>query len=259
MVLHTFGFYKLKNTTTEEEIDVIPDDILTRTSTTRFMIPPGLTKLYWGFAGAGSLGEARLYAPSLETKKYRLRIIPRNIYSVLISGDYGYVFKPNPPVSFAATEEISFYASLTDATTSKTVVGVFTLGPDTLPPLPRGEPFWIRCVGSTTLTAYRWTSVKLTPEVQLEAGTYALISAIGISAGAIAIRFIIPGLVWRPGFPAVAANTEYEGVSVARRIINDLIETEYGRFSHLSIPEVQFLSATADTSEVVYMKLVKVA
>lgn len=259
MVLHTFAFYKYKNTTTEEEIDVVADDILTRTSTTRFMIPAGLNKLYWGFAGASYLGEARLYAPSLETRKYRLRIIPRNTSSDKIIGDYNYVFRPDPPITFTPTEEISFYASITDATSPRNVVGVFTLGPETLPALPRGEPIWVRCTGSTTLSAFKWTSVKLTPEVQLEAGVYALVSAIGISANAIAIRFIIPGLVWRPGFPAVAAVSEYEGVALARRIISSIIETEYGRFGHLSIPEVQFLSASGDTSQIVYMKLVKVA
>ncbi|MEM3961639.1 MAG: hypothetical protein QXQ36_07225 [Sulfolobales archaeon] len=258
MVVHTFGFYKRKTTVVEEEIDVIPDDVLTRTAVTRFMIPPGLTKLLWGFAGGSTLGESRLYTPSLETKKHRLRVIPRNRNSVYPSEDYNYIFIPKPSASFTATEELSFYASVEDATTPKDVVGVFTLSPDALPPIPAGEPVIIRAVGSTTLTPFRWTSVKLTPEVQLEAGTYALISAVGISAGAIAVRFIIPGLVWRPGFPAVSASSEYEGVARARHILDSIIETEYGRFSHLSIPEVQFLSASADATQVVYMKIIKV-
>jgi len=259
MVMHTFAFYKGKTTTTEEEIDVVPDDVLTRTATTRFMIPAGLTKLYWGFAGTNYLGEARLYTPSLETRKYKLRIIPRNIAGYDPSSDYGYIFRPVPPISFVATEELSFYASVTDVTTTRHVVGIFTLGPDTLPPVPSGEPIWVKCTGSTTLTTWRWTSVKLTPEVQLEAGTYALVNAIGISANAIAIRFIIPGLVWRPGFPAIRASDEFSGLSLWRRIKDQVIETDYGRFSHLGLPEVQFLSAAADTSEVVYMKVIKVA
>ncbi|MEM0506806.1 MAG: hypothetical protein QXW58_06090 [Thermosphaera sp.] len=258
MVVHTFAFYKAKNTTTEEEIDVVPDDVLTRTAATRFMIPAGLTKLYWGFAGANTLGEARLYTPSLETRKYRLRIIPKNTTGPEPSSDYGYIFKPDPPINFVATEELSFYASITDATTARHLVGVFTLGPDALPGIPTGEPIWIKCTGSTTLTAYRWTSVKLTPEVQLEAGTYALINAIGISPGAIAIRFIIPGLVWRPGFPSVRASDEHSGLSLWRRLKDQIIETEYGRFSHLGLPEVQFLSSGADTWQVVYLKVVKV-
>lgn len=258
MVVHTFAFYKAKNTTAEEEIDVVPDDVLTRTATTRFMIPAGLTKLYWGFAGASYLGEARLYTPSLETKKYRLRIIPRNTTGHDPSTDYGYIFRPDPPINFVATEELSFYASVTDASATRHVVGVFTLGPDTLPPVPGGEPIWIKCIGSTTLTPWKWTSVKLIPEVQLEAGTYALLNAIGISPGAIAIRFIIPGLVWRPGFPAVKASDEYTGLSLWRHLKDQIIETEYGRFSHLGLPEVQFLSAGADSWQVVYLKVVKV-
>lgn len=258
MVVHTFAFYKRKTTAVEEEIDVVPDDVLTRTAVTRFMIPPGLTKLLWGFSGGSTLGESRLYTPSLETKKYRLRVIPRNRTSVYPSEDFGYIFIPKPSIGFTATEELSFYASVEDVSTPKDVVGVFTLAPDALPSIPDGDPIIIRAVGSTTLTPFRWTSVKLTPEVQLEAGTYALVSAIGISGGAIAVRFIIPGLVWRPGFPAVSAPNEFEGVSRARYILNEIIETEYGRFSHLSVPEVQFLSSSADTFQVVYMKIVKV-
>ncbi|MEM2376820.1 MAG: hypothetical protein QXZ10_04325 [Sulfolobales archaeon] len=259
MVVHTFAYYKSKNTTAEEEIDVVPDDVLTRTAATRFMIPPGMTKLYWGFAGGYYLGEARLYTPSLETRKYKLRIIPKNVENVNISYDYGYVFKPSPPVSFVATEELSYYASITNATAARDVVGVFTIGPDALPPVPPGEPIWVKCTGTTTLVPFRWTSVKLTPEVQLEAGTYALLNAIAISPGAIAVRFIIPGLVWRPGFPAVAAANEYAGLALYRNLKDQVIETEYGRFSHLAIPEAQFLSSSADTSEVVYLKIVKVA
>lgn len=259
MVVHTFAFYKLKNTVAEEEIDVVPDDVLTRTAPTRFMIPPGLTKLLWGFAGGEYLGEARIYTPSLETKKHKLRIIPKNITNVYPSDDKEYVFTPRPPVGFVATEEMSFYASITDATANRNVVGVFTLAPETLPGVPAGEPIWIKCTGSTTLSPFRWTSVKLTPEVQLEAGTYALVNAIGISPGAIAIRFIIPGLVWRPGFPAVNASNEHAGLAKYRNIRNQVFEMEYGRFSHLAIPEVQFLSASADTWEIVYLKIIKVA
>lgn len=259
MVMHTFGYYKSKNTTAEEEIDVIVDDVLTRTAQTRFMIPANLTKIVWGFAGGAYLGDARLLTPSLETKKYRLRIIPRNTTSDKPDTQTNLIFAPSPPVSLTATEELSFLATVTDTTSARDIVGIFTLAPDTLPPTPAGEPIWVRCTGNTTLSAYKWTTVKITPEVQLEAGTYALLKAIGYSANAIAVRFIIPGLVWRPGFPAVSGANEHTALSKADYVLEKIPETDYGRFTHLAIPEVQFLASSADSSEVVYMKLVKVA
>lgn len=259
MVLHTFAYTHSKTTTAEEEIPVVVDDVLTRTATTRFMIPPGMTKLYWGFASGAFLGEARLLTPSLETRKYRLRIIPRNVTNNNPVNSYGLIFKPSPPVSFVATEELSFLASVTDASTARRIVGVFTLGPDSLPPPPAGEPIWIRCVGSTTLTANAWTTVRLTPEVQLEAGVYSLVNAIGYSANAVAVRFIIPGMVWRPGFLAVQGTTEFSALERANWILNFMPEADYGRFSHLALPEAQFLSTASDTSQVVYLKIIKVA
>lgn len=258
MVVHTFAYSKSKNTTTEEEIDVVVDDVLTRTATTRFMVPAGLTKLYWGYASGSYLGDARLLSPSLETRKYRLRIFPRNVTNNNPVNAYGLTFNPSPPISFVATEELSFLCTVTDASSARRIIGVFTLGPDALPPAPAGEPIWIRCVGSTTLTANAWTTVKLTPEVQLEAGVYSLINAVGYSANAVAIRFIIPGLVWRPGFLAVQGTSEHSALERANWILNFMPECDYGRFSHLAIPEVQFLSTAGDTSQVVYMKVVKV-
>ena len=259
MVLHVFAYRKSKTTTTEEEIDVVSDDVLTRTAGTRFMVPAGLTKIYWGFASGAYLGEARLYTPSLETRKYRARIIPRNINDNNPVSSFDLIYLPTPPLSLMATEELSFLATVTDATAARNIIGVFALGPDTLPPKPAGEPIWVRATGSTTLTANTWTTVKITPEVQLEAGTYALINAICYSAGAVACRFIIPGLVWRPGFLAVQGTNEYAGLTKAYWILKYMPEIEYGRFSHLAVPEVQFLSTSADTSEVVYLKVVKVA
>jgi len=223
------------------------------------MIPAGLTKIYFGFVGGPYLGDARLYTPSLETRKYRARIIPRNISDNFPISKPGLIYKPSPPLSLMATEELSFLATVTDASSARNIVGVFALGPDALPPIPAGEPIWVRATGSTTLTAWRWTSVKITPEVQLEAGTYALVNAICYSANAIACRFIIPGLVWRPGVLAIKGSSEYDALQYTSLITKELPEYEMGRFSHLAIPEVQFLSASADSSEVVYLKVVKVA
>ena len=139
------------------------------------------------------------------------------------------------------------------------MVGVFTLGPDALPPVPAGEPLWVRAVGSTTLTPFSWTTVKVTPEIQLEAGTYALLGAVCYSANAIACRLIVPGMVWRPGFLAVSGNNEYAALEKIENIKDSILATEYGRFTHLALPEVQFLASSADSSQVVYLKIVKVS
>lgn len=259
MALHTFAYYMKKGTTAEEEITVVKDDVLTRTTDTRFLVPAGLHTLYWGFAVGNYLGEARLFSPSLETKKYKARIIPRVVDSDLLPLTGNYLYLPKPALKFADMEEISFFASVTDVTAARNVLGVFSLGFDTLPAAPAGEPILVRCVGTTTLTPYQWTSVKITPEVQLEAGTYSVVGMIAYSANALAARLIIPGQVWRPGVPALSGASEYAAMKHVNELFAGLPQFEFGKFSHIALPEVQFLSAAADTSEVVYLKLIKAA
>jgi len=257
MPLHLFGYYENQAAGTTKEITVIPDDVLTRTGDTRFMVPVGLHNIYFGFVGGQSLGDAYIFTPSLETKKFRCRIIPRKVGGVTLDKDDPELYVPSPPLRLVDTEELSFIAQNTDTTSARPVVGIFALGIDTLPPAPAGEPILVRCVGTTTLTPYKWTTVKVTPEVQLEAGTYALVGFIPISAGCIAARVIIPGQVWRPGVPGIAGS-EPSALDFAHGLYDKLPTYEMGRFAHISIPEFQFLSSSADTSEVVYMKLVKV-
>jgi len=258
MPLHLFGYYESQAAGTTKEITVIPDDVLTRTGDTRFMIPVGLHNIYFGFVAGQNLGDAYIFAPSLESRKYRCRVFPKKVGGVTLDNDNPELWIPSPPIRLADTEELSFIAQNTDTASARPVVAVFGLGLDTLPPPPAGEPIWVRAVGTTTLTAYRWTTVRVVPEVQLEAGTYALIGFIPISAGCIGARVIIPGQVWRPGVVGIPG-TEPSALDYAFDLYNALPQYEMGRFAHISIPEFQFLSSSADTSEVVYMKLVKVA
>jgi hypothetical protein len=53
--------------------------------------------------------------------------------------------------------------------------------------------------------------------------------------------------------------TEPSALDFENNLFDKYPKYEMGRFSHITIPEFQFLSKTADTSETVYMYLVKVA
>jgi len=258
MPLHTFAFYESIAANTTKEVNTVQDDVLTRTATTRFMVPVGLKNLYWGFVGGVNLGDAYVSAPSLITRKFTLRIIPKKIGDTVIDKDNAEIWLPPRPVTLKETEEVSLIAQNTSTSAASATVGVLSLGVDALPPVPSGDIILVKATGSTTLTAYTWTSVKVTPEVQLEAGTYALVKFIPISAGCIAARVIIPGQVWRPGMPGIAG-TEPSALDFEYDLLSAIPMFEMGRFSHLAIPEFQFLSKSADTSEVVYMYLVKVA
>lgn len=257
MVVHTFGYRASISPNTETELSVIPDDILTRTTDTRFMIPAGLNKILWGIASANNLVYARLVTPSLITKKYHLKIFPHVRGSEVLSLTDNKIYKPSPPITLVPTEELSVKA-LQNGSASQYVNVVLTLQPDTVPPAPAGEAFWVRATASASLSGGKWETVKLTPDIQLDAGVYALTFAIAVANNALAVRFIIPGLVWRPGFPAISATSEEAGLAFANEFFAGVPEGEYGRFQHLAMPEAQFLTVGASTSQVVYLKLVKV-
>jgi hypothetical protein len=100
--------------------------------------------------------------------------------------------------------------------------------------------------------------VPLTPDVSLEVGTYALVGFLPISAGCIAARAIITGQVNRPGVPGVAG-TESAALKLEPSYLTEIQGYLMGTFSHINLPVIQFLSSSADTSEVVYLYLVKTA
>lgn len=117
-----------------------------------------------------------------------------------------------------------------------------------------GEVMTVRCTGTTTLVAYTWGLVPLTFTQQLEAGRYQIVGARFESAGAIAGRLVIPGSPWRPG---AVANDSISDIPPVR--FGTPISGIWGEFSHSFPPQAEFLSISADTAEVVYLDLVKVA
>jgi hypothetical protein len=74
------------------------------------------------------------------------------------------------------------------------------------------------------------------------------------SAGAIAARLVLPGSAYRPGVIAYDAGSDVE-IEKFRMGNNGSL----GEFSHQFIPAAEFFAASADTSEVVYLDVIKIA
>jgi hypothetical protein len=234
-------------------MDAIKDDVLTRTATERFLVPAGMENVHWKAALSTNLTKARIQTPSLEVRRTKPYVIPQVSDAVSFPLDRFCVDKPYRPISLVPTEEISLYAQ---TSANVRAYGLVSLGPATLPAAPAGDIRVVRCTGSTTLTANEWTSVKVTPDVSLEAGSYALIGFLPISTGCIAARAIITGQNWRPGVPGVA-ETEAAAKKLTPEYLKEVQGYLMGSFTHMTLPEFQFLSSSADSSEVVYLWIVK--
>ena len=255
MTTHLCAYKDTLATNVEKEMACVKDDVLTRTAANRFMIPAEVPNVYYKAALSTMLTKARVYTPSLEVRRTVPYVIPHIRGEIKFTPSLFAVDKVEPPIALVPTEELSFYAT---ADGDVDAYGLVSLMPAALPPVPAGDVRIVRSTSATTLTANEWTSCKLTPDVTLEAGTYTLIGMLGISANAIAIRAIISGQVWRPGTPAFAG-AEKDVLECASDFLSEVQRYAMGSFTHLTLPEVQFLSSAADTSEVVYLYLVKTA
>ncbi|MEM2498365.1 MAG: hypothetical protein QXR81_08320 [Candidatus Nezhaarchaeales archaeon] len=257
MATHLIAYQQTVAPATLTEINALVDDVLTRVEATRYLVPAEVPNVIWA-AGVGSkLLKAMLYSPSIEVRRMQPYIMPLNSGAAVFDLNVAKIFKPSPPITLVPTEALSAKIIASDATPASNVVLV-CLGPAALPPMPAGEIRRVRCTSSTTLTPNVWTSVKIVPDIALEAGTYALVNFYAYSANAIAARVLISGQVWRPGLPALSGDSEDAALRFNPKIFELTSFYEMGRFTHMTIPEFQFLSAAADTSEVVYLDLIKV-
>lgn len=120
--------------------------------------------------------------------------------------------------------------------------------------VPDGDIETIKCTSTTTLKVNEWSLCTLTLSQQLRAGTYAIVGLRAESAGVVAARLVIPGSPYRPGvLGSPAAEDIQPDIFLPGRL------GKWGEFDHRFIPQVEFFSSSADTSETVYLSVIKIA
>jgi len=161
---------------------------------------------------------------------------PENLYSIFTS--------PRP---LEATEQLN--AKIIDTIGYSTCLAWLASGP--LAPIT-GEIFTVRCTNTDTLTAYAWTNGALTFSQTLPMGRYQVVGMRAESTGLIAARLVFTGSAWRPGCPGHDAVTDIENAVFRGGELG-----VWGEFEHDTPPTVDFLSTSADTSQVVWLDLIK--
>ena len=255
MATHLTGWYQNIDSATLAKLNIIEDTQLTALDGKTFAVPSELPFIHWAYAAGPNITRARIVTPSLITKRAIPEIIPRRRGSTRVDLAKVEIFKPISPIPLVPTEGINAEAAEDGAGATDLLVLV-SLGPATLPPPPAGELKIVRATGTTTLTPYKWTKIVLTPDEALEAGTYALIGFIPISAGIIAARALLVGQVFRPGVLGLPGS-EADAADFNSANYFGIQFYTMGSFSHINFPAFEFLSATADTSETVILYLIK--
>lgn len=212
------------------------------------IVPAGMNNLLAVCALGAYITDARVDTPALR-RTLLLDVSPINrdteplyptawhqqFYSPLVLDEY---------------EPMRFMAAIESAGRQ---TGLIWLGDGPQSPVT-GEIFTVRATGTTTLVAFTWTNVSLTFTQTLPAGMYQLVGMRALSTGCIAARCVFVGGTWRPGCLGCDMIGDY-GEALFRRGALGV----WGEFRHDQPPTIDFLSASPDTSETVWLDLIKIA
>ena len=203
----------------------------------------------WAYVQGTNLTRARIDAPSLRAftpprlPYFRRGTTPGNEPPINDFAHLGLILR--------GAEEIAVQTSNNLNSGTEVHYAVLCVGP-TLSPPSRGPDFWVRATGNTTLVPNQWTNVPLTLESQLPAGNYRIVRFIARSQHGIAARVITPGSIWRHGVICINA----EGQLPHRHFVDGRYG-DFGTFSTVALPSVEFLAFSADNAQEVYFGLVR--
>jgi hypothetical protein len=211
------------------------------------IVPRGMNYLGAAYAVGATVTNARIESPSLR------RVVNIDLANIDVaampSSPYNFVPWFGNPLELDEDEGLRALVSESAAGAEQdTVLAWLTDGK--LEPVA-APIYTVRASSSTTLSAYAWTNCSLSFAQTLPSGRYQVVGMHALSTGAIAARIVFVGGVWRPGCICHQ--------SVGNRILNHFrygYLGVWGEFEATQPPTVDFLSASADTSETVFLDLV---
>jgi hypothetical protein len=152
------------------------------------------------------------------------------------------------PIPAAVSEEWDMFASQNNAMNAEVISGFLWSSNGQIDPVPPKKVVQVHWNASITLVANKWSIIQMTMAQPLAAGTYALIGARCLTAGALAFRFVPSGGVSattnRPGGIAVQAEGSQDWPRQRRGGWGTWLQ-----FTNTTLPQIEVFSRSADTSE----------
>lgn len=111
----------------------------------------------------------------------------------------------------------------------------------------------LRYTAGATLVAHAWTNAALTTTQTLRYGRYAIVGMKYFGATAQAARLVLPETPHRPGCIGVTGRGDSIGMFRQGNL------GVYGEFTSTNLPTVDYLANAADSAQVVYLDVVKIA
>tara|TARA_Y100000310_G_scaffold181737_1_gene181740 strand:+ start:633 stop:1385 length:753 start_codon:yes stop_codon:yes gene_type:complete len=248
-MLHMTGWFQdVDQGASAADIDAMPDETLF-TSGDIIRVPTEIPFLVgvMGLTAATTFTSAQLQSPSLRTLAN---------FDVLPFGRAATFENPQPlnwlganPVRLIGDESLTFNTNTDHG--SAIEIYAFVMLADAVPSPVNGEIFSVRATAGITLADGAWTNGALTFTQDLPFGTYDVVGLRIESTNAVAGRLVFPGGRWRPGVPAVNANSDIDFPFFRHGRMGTL-----GTFNSNSPPSVDIVGVT-DTSETVILDLIK--
>ncbi len=248
MSFHLAGYTESQDSAVLVPVAALADPSLT-VSGDNIQIPAFAPNLMGAMAIGANTTRAQLVSPSLR-RILNPEIRPINVGAEPLSPPLAALF-PGSPIPLDASEQMQAYAAEDAAGAAQSTVILF-LSEGAIAPVS-GEIFTVRVTNASTLVGYAWTNGALTFDQVLPVGRYAIVGARFESAGLLAFRLVFQGSTPRPGGIGCDAASDltpdgqrYGGWGV------------WGEFDHNVPPTVDFLSLSADTSQVGALDLIKI-
>lgn len=236
-------------TSTKQALPAVADNVFRIGASNGFVLQDDMMLLS-AFAGGVSLANPILTSPKLNQFS-PLRISPflqtQAVTDGLIKARW-----PYRPFTFRNQEEVTAFVDNGNAAaqTMSLVVDLATQ----IDPIPQGEEIFALASSTTAAVANGWTLLTYTLSQTLPEGVYALIGSEHVSATAIAHRYTFWNQFYRPGFTSTTSQSNHQAMD-----ITDLSHGLAGRFSNVTLPNVEVFCSAADAVHTVIMRMIKVA
>jgi len=231
--------------------NVAPITDPTVTISGNYLYVPALNQLIGVYVAGGSTAEAAyLQSPSL--RKLLNEDIGIIQQGVTPSGNESAMLFPTSPIPLEQYEGLEAYLKATPGAAQRHTFLVW-LADGPIAPVS-GDIRTVRATGSISASAGSWASGSLTFRQTLPVGSYQVVGAVCYGAGLVGFRFIASAYAWRPGGLAI---TNYGAKPIELQRKGGL--GVWFEFDARTPPQLEVLAAVDNSSQVVYLDLIKTA
>lgn len=240
-------FASLANGSTNLANTIVPDQVLTPSGTTAFILPRA-GRLRMAYSAGVSLTAVRINTPSLRYVGLPF-VGPVNLTLTVPTPpnitDWGEMGPPLPPVDTISAE----HTLGGGAPENELTCLWFSFGHAAI---PAGPIYRLRFTAAIVGAAGVWASGALTPDSTLPQGTYAVVGMDLFGTNVVVGRLIFPGSFFRPGCLArnATGGIPYAGFTNGSMGL-------YGTFKSVNLPQLEIFCSGASAAQTVFLDLVR--